>query len=581
MFSSLPRWLPWMVVIMLIPGCCYPVREHADLTVCDLAAHPVDLPPPGPAFLERSDYPPREEQLFQTEEKTKPQPSLEPGDKEPIRPTMRLKIPTDLPGANAPLIDLPKDKVQRAAALDRLLPPMPPLGADPQPVPGPNGQPLTLADLQNLALTNSPLLRQAAANVEAAKGAAIQAGAYPNPNFGYESDTVNTGGNAGFQGIFFEQVIKTGGKLKLAEAAATMDWKNADVAFHKAEFDLLTQVRTNYFAVLVAQETVKVTRALVRFTADVYGIQVDQVKYAEAAAYEPMQLRVLANQARAALIQARNRYTAAWKQLAASLGLPAMPPTELAGRVDMPIPHFIYDAALEHVLRAHTDVQTAENNILKARYNLRLAQITPCPDVNLHVAIQEDYTVPPARRTTHNIQMGIPVPLWDHNKGNIIQAQGNLLNVIEGPHQTRDDLTNRLATAFEQYENNRVLLELYRAKILPDQVRTFRGVYGRHQVDKDVSFGDIVTAQQTLVTVITTYVTTLGQTWSSVTAVADLLQTRDLFQVGLQDCVEPVPDLEHLAALPCCHPCSSLPDPKFKEMHGDWPPAAATKETER
>jgi cobalt-zinc-cadmium efflux system outer membrane protein len=491
----------------------------------------------------------------------------------------RLRIPPELPGASAPPIQLPPSSAprgEREQAINKLYPSLPPLAVDVQPIPGPNGRPLTLADLQNLAVTNSPTLRQAGADVESAKGAVIQAGAYPNPNFGYQSDNVDSGNTAGFQGIFFEQTIKTGGKLKLAQAAAIMDLQNSELAFRRVRNDLMTQVRTAYFAVLVAQEAYKVTRALARFTEEVYRVQVDQARGILAAPYEPLQMRVLAFQARGALLQARNRYTAAWKQLAAALGLPALPPTELAGRVDMPLPRFQYETSLARVLNRHTDVLTAENSVQKARYNLRLAQITPVPDVSLHVAIEKDFTTPPFS-IAHSIQMGVPVPAWDQNRGNIIQAQGNLLRAVEEAHRVRDDLTSRLAAAFEQYENNRVLVEYYHTQILPDQVRAYRGVYERHQWQPDqVSFGDVITAQQTLASTITTYVTALGALWTSVANVADLLQTTDLFQTGLpedKECVAAVPDLEHLPALPCTHRCSPLPEPGLKGADVYWPTA--------
>src|SRR5262249_9981261 len=171
--------------------------------------------------------------------------------------------------------------------------------------------------------------------------------------------------------------------------------------------------------------------------------------------------RVLVFQARAAVVQAQNRYIAAWQQLAAALGLPGLPPTELAGRVDMPIPRYHYDAVAAHVLSRHTDVRTAQHTAQKARYDLRLAQVTPVPDVNLHVAVQKDYTGDP-RQGQVGIQMGVPVPVWDNNRGNIMQAQGNLLRANEEAHRVRSDLTSRLAVAFEQYENNRVLLDYYR-----------------------------------------------------------------------------------------------------------------------
>ena len=64
-----------------------------------------------------------------------------------------------------------------------------------------------------------------------------------------------------------------------------------------------------------------------------------QAQGRESTAYEPAQLRTLSVQARAALVQAQNQYLAAWKQLAAVIGLPDMPTAELEGRADMPVPH--------------------------------------------------------------------------------------------------------------------------------------------------------------------------------------------------------------------------------------------------
>lgn len=592
MSLNLPKRSSWLMAALLLGGCCFAVRDEADRTVCNLAAQPLDVT--MPAVDENLPKPVKEGAADQQTRfiappqlpAAQPEPGTDsirqaaaqkPTTTEPRKPTTlpnklgNLNIPPELPGANAPPIRLPPRTAPEKdidAAINRLFPPLPELGPDSQPRPGPNGQPMTLADLQNLAMSNSPLIRQAAADVEAAKGAAIQAGAYPNPNFGYQSDTVGTAGSAGFQGVFFEQVIKTGGKLKLAQAAATMDLLNSQLALRRAQFDLVTAVRTNYFAVLAAVDNVKVSKALAEFTDRVYRAYVAQGKFV-VAAYEPLQLRVLAYQARGVLVQARNRYTAAWKQLAATLGLPAMPPTELAGRADMPIPVFNYQQALERVLSAHTDVLTAQNTQQRNRYNLRLAQITPVPDVSFHVAIEKDFSAPPFA-TTHTIQMGVPVPLWDRNKGNIIQAQGALLRATEQAHQVRDDLTNRLATAYEQYDDNRILLEYYRTQILPDQVRAYRAILERYQQDPNVAFLDLLNAQQVLVASVTTYVTTLAATWTSVASVADLLQINDLYQFGPGQPVAPIPDLG-CQSLPCVHPCNRLPDPALRGADGSWP----------
>jgi cobalt-zinc-cadmium efflux system outer membrane protein len=569
-------------------GCSYAVREQVDKMVCELPSHPLDLehlPPPDQSTRNLNKAEPRT--IDSSSNSVKPASYQEqPKDQAKQAPPDRFKYPPELPGADAPPIAIPgadAPKQEREKAIDDLYPVLDPLGAEPQPQPGPNGQPLTLADLQNLARTNSPLLRQPAADVVGAWGAVLQAGAYKNPNFGYQADNVNSANTAGFQGVFIEQTFITGGKLEVARASATVAWQTTQIAFAKAQNDVATQVRQNYFAVLVALENVKISRAVARFTDEVYRIQVDVLKTAGTAAhYEPMQLRVQVMQARNNLLEARNRYTAAWKQLASSLGLPGMKATQLAGRVDRAIPVFDHEKSLAHVLGRHTDVLTAEAGIQKARYDLRLAQITPIPDVNLHLAIEKDFTTPPFAATS-SIQLGGPIPIYDRNRGNIIQAQGALMRAIEEPHRVRDDLTSRLAAAFEQYDNNLAQLEYYRKYIIPDQVRSYQGVYQRFFIQgKDdprrVGFGDIVTAQQTLVGAITTYVTTLGQAWSSAISVADLLQTNDIFQIGLEapqvQGVEPVPDLGQLSDLPCDHPCTTMPDPALKGSAGEWPVAS-------
>jgi cobalt-zinc-cadmium efflux system outer membrane protein len=497
----------------------------------------------------------------------------------------------------------PENEGKRRDAIAKLYPRLESLGTDPESQPGPEGQPLSLADLQRLAMSNSPLLRQAAANVEAARGAAIQAGAYPNPTVGFEQDTIYTAGSPAYIGGFFDQKIITGSKLQLARAAATMDLKNAELALRRAETDLMAKVRGGYYAVLVAQENERVSRDLARFTADIFQIQVDQVaKGGIAAPYEPLQLRVLAVQARATLVTARNRYTSAWKQLAAALGLPGMPPTQLAGRIDAAMPIFDHDFVLNYALHHHTDVLTAENTLVKSQYNLRLARQTTVPDVDVRVLLQKDTTGTPFN-IDPSVQVSFPLPVWDRNQGGIIQAQGNLVNSSEESHRVRSDLTTRLADAFERYDTNRLLLAYYRDQILPDLVRAYRGIYQRYQTEMPAGgglpgalappvavttapqFADVVVAEQTLATAVTTYVTTLGQAWQAVVDVADVLQTDDIYRAGDQvfptECVGPLPEIGALPPLPCIHPCSPLQDPALKGANGAWPSAEGRAEQKK
>jgi cobalt-zinc-cadmium efflux system outer membrane protein len=562
------------VGLLALGGCFSPVQEEVDQGVCCLANHVLD---PQPLPITPPDQNPQAP-ASGTGAGPAARIILPVAGEAPAAGTEskrdRLRIPPDLPGANAPQVEFPKDEpqyqAQRERMISELFPPLPELGPDPRPVPGPTGQPLTLSDLQHLAVTNSPVIRQRVADVRGAEGAAKQAGAYPNPSVGYEADTAGTGATAGYQGMFFDQTIKTGGKLKLSQAMAVMDVETARVNLRAAQSDVATQVRSAYFAVLVAEENMRVSRALAEVTDEAYRIQLLQHRGGLAAYYEPAQLRSYAFQARGALVQARNAYVLAWKQLAAALGLTGMPPTDLVGRIDMPVPAYEWDRAVNRVLTEHTDVVNARVTEQRARYNLRLQQVTPVPDVSLHLAIQKDYTTPPFT-VVSTMQVGLQVPVWDQNKGAIAQAQAQLLSAVENHHTVRDDLYGRLADAFQRYRSNLTLLEYYQKHILPDQVRFFRGVYARYGEDPGVSFADVVNAQQALGSGIATYITTLGAMWTAVTDVANLLQTDDLFAGSQGHCVGQVPDLQPLFHLPCSHPCSPLQDPALKGSDPQWP----------
>jgi len=566
-----------LLAALLLSGCLSPVRGRVDQGICRKAELPIDLEPRTEAQAALS---PLESQAgnpghnsdlrlsaFQVEE-IKPKTDM----------VKRLTLPPGVPASATPDIKLtpppktPEEEKKLKEAINRQFLQLGPIGAEVKAAPGPEGRPLTLGDLQKLALTNSPLIRQAAADVEAAKGAAQQSRLYPNPSIGFMTSS-NSPSSDPLSGGFITGPIKAPGKIKLAFDAANVDVKNAELALSRAESDLRTTVRDNYFALLSAKENLRVYRAVVKLTDEVYQVLKEQLSGGTTSTYETMQLRVVANQTRIQLLQAHNRYLAAWKQLAASLGLPGMPLTEVAGRIDSPLPKYHYDKVLAQVLTYHTDALTAKLVVEKARSLLQLAKFTPLPDFTYTLAVQEDKSFGPAAKTFASLTFGAPLPIFDRNQGGIRQAQGALLRAMEESHRVRSALIQSLADAFERYENNRIALEMYQKEMLPNQVQAFRATVLRHHLGEPgvVMYTDLVNAEQSLVSLVTSYLGVLHDMWFASVDIAALLQTTDLFQTEETYPVAPVPDLEHLFTLDCLHPCPVLTDPALRGADGHWP----------
>jgi cobalt-zinc-cadmium efflux system outer membrane protein len=561
-------WLLVLLSLLLLSGCRGgPVQQETDRAVLEMASRPFDLASPESAEdkPKTEDLPPprKASDKAASAEATEADSDVQtvallqaerPQEKPAALPKYELKLPPGIPGSEAPLI--PRlDKMtpeQRQQTIRQLYPELPPLLEEPTPQPGPNGRPYTLADLQRLAVENSPTLRQAVSDVKAAEGVLFQAKTYANPTFSYVGQPTNNSANEGAWGATVEQVIRAFGKQKMQVAVAQKNLDNAQLALRRARSDLSTSVRNAYFSLIVAQETIRVNRALARFTDEIYRLYTGYLKSGIAAPYEPAPLRSQAYAIRLAYQQAIYGYMYAWKQLVAALGLPQLPLTEVSGRVDRLIPYYDYDKVLAYVLANHTDVLTARNGVEIARYNLRLAQIAPYPDMDITFGAWRN--IQPVPYTWYyGTTIGVPLPIWDQNKGNIKSAQAALIRAVEESHRVEMFWTTTLATNYTNYLNNLKALEYYRRYILPDQVRYYRGVFERRQADPTASPSDLVTAQQALTANVQTYLGILGSLWAAVVSVADPLQSADLFQLAEPRELPELPDLDKLPRWLCPH----------------------------
>ena len=101
---------------------------------------------------------------------------------------------------------------------------------------------------------------------------------------------------------------------------------------------MTAKVRSAYFTALVAQRNAAISKALADMIDGVYGLQLKRVAAGVDAGYEPLQLYAQAVQARSVHAQAQATVQASWKQLAAAVGQPDLPPSDLAGQADAVAP---------------------------------------------------------------------------------------------------------------------------------------------------------------------------------------------------------------------------------------------------
>ncbi|MFM8222805.1 MAG: TolC family protein, partial [Planctomycetaceae bacterium] len=143
-------------------------------------------------------------------------------------------------------------------------------------------------------------------------------------------------------------------------------------------------------------------------------------------------------------------------------------------------------------------LMAATNRAQQARVDVEAACRARVPDLRVYSALQHDATTPPIQRTTFNVQVGIPVPLFDLNRGNIQKAQADLAKAARESERVRNGLRQQLADAWQRYETARIQVAAYRGEILPDQARAYLGFVKSHDQAGGASYTDIVVAQQNL-----------------------------------------------------------------------------------
>ena len=194
-----------------------------------------------------------------------------------------------------------------------------------------------------------------------------------------------------------------------------------------------------------------------------------------------------------------------------------------------------YQSAKAYLLENHTEIRSTRNLIVQAQYNSRLEYIRPkIPNIFFYGTYQHAYGVPPFVNS-YNFQVGAPVPIFNQNQGNILATQSAIISQNRAFSATQLALINQLAAVLARFDTARAQALNYRHEMLPDYVRTYRGVYTRYreggQGPESLNFGDVIVAQQNLGATVAGYSDVLNQVWQAYVELGNLLQVEDLAEL--------------------------------------------------
>ena len=394
------------------------------------------------------------------------------------------------------------------------------------PVPGtvvgvpPQGpSPATLADFVALAERNHPRLRSALAAIEAARGKAVQARLYPNPMIAGASPQA-AGGDSQWNG-FVTQDIVTAGKLRLSQQAALREVQRTEYLYIRARFDVLREVRQNYYALLVSQRRVEIYRLLLEIAKRSYEIGRQLAEAGEGTKADVLFWSIERDRAEVRLLNATVFIETGRRQLAAAVGLPRADIGPLEADLFQKLPSFDLKRLQEAVVGINALPRAKEAEIARSQWALERAVVEPIPNVNLLGGYQRQVDYPPQDQGL--VQVMLEVPLFDRNQGSIRSARADIASARADLRVTELDLATRTAAAIAAYRTSQRLVGWYEEYILPkarETVQLTQQLYARGEV----TFLSLLQAQRILTETELAFVEAQAERWTGAVTIADLLQ---------------------------------------------------------
>jgi len=355
------------------------------------------------------------------------------------------------------------------------------------------GGPLTLADLEAIALNNNPTLAAASARIQAAGGRQIQAGLWPNPSAGFQGTEIGSNDTGGAQGGFVSQRFITGGKLRLDQAAAGSELDATQFDFRAQELRVLNDVEVRFYEALVAQRRVELAQELVEIGDGFATATQTLLGGGQVSENDLLQAEIRAENARILFDNARNESLEAWRRLAAVVGTPRAPPMPLAGELDAGLPLRDWESLCGTILAGHPQVEAARARVERARIALLRARREPVPDFDLFVSVRHQDG---SGDEIANVLAGVPLPVFDRNQGGIQAAEGEWIAANREVQRIELQLQDQLAVVYRRYASARQQADRYQMRIIPKAEQSLEFVTGGYDKGQ-VEYLTLLNAQQT------------------------------------------------------------------------------------
>jgi cobalt-zinc-cadmium efflux system outer membrane protein len=385
---------------------------------------------------------------------------------------------------------------------------------------GPQASPMTLGELEQLALQNNPTAAAAAAGIDAARGRTRQAGAWPNPVIGYSGEEIKRGDldRRGEHGFFVEQTVPLGGKLGLSRDIIQKTVDQAEAIRDLQRLRIVSSVRHTFYAVLLAERRVDVQERLAALVSEAVGVTAQLFNVGAADRPDHLEIEIEARRAQLQLNRSKNDVVALRGHLAALTGVREVAARPLAGSIEAELPELAREPVVRALLDQSPELRAARAELARTRAVTTRERRETFPDLFLRggAAYNREHGEDTGRPIgwEGTVEAGISVPLFNRNKGAIAAARAEETRAQADITRLELALESRAVAQFANYLTALRAAEAYRSDILPRAEEAYKLYLARYR-EMGAAYPQVLVAQRTLFELSNEYFESLTDAWRS------------------------------------------------------------------
>jgi cobalt-zinc-cadmium efflux system outer membrane protein len=390
----------------------------------------------------------------------------------------------------------------------------------------------TLQEALLVASESNPTLRQAEAEIRAAQSRRQQVGLYPNPTLGYTGDEIRGGSiNGGKQGFFIEQSIVTARKLGRSRDVLAQEIRLAEIEAEEQKLRVQSAVKTAYYRVLAAQELLDARRDLSKIEVDHAETQRHLFNTGQADESEVLEAEIEAERMQLLAHTQENTLREEWKSLAAVIGRPDFPQAVVAGDLEHNWPEINEEEIIDTIAAQSPATQIASTAAARAKSEIVRAKSQSIPDVQLRGGLEYNNeplgTVPHAIGWEGLAEVGVQIPIFNRNQGNIASAGADAERAKLEQQRVSLTLRERAATVVDEYANAKLMAAEYREEMLPRAKKAYTLMLDKYG-EMLAAYPRVLDTQRKLYTLQAEYILSLESLWTTGIALEGFLLTDGL-----------------------------------------------------